>query len=89
MARQFESLEDAFTILSELGNPDWGAAFSFLASHPDTSNVMLETFRETLAEMGVEPSGNDPDTGEPVYTLDDVAKTLGVPTSELDAGSPD
>jgi hypothetical protein len=47
---------------------------------------MLETFAETLAEMGVVPSGVDAATGEPAYSLDDVARALGVPGAELDPG---
>ena len=47
---------------------------------------MLETFAETLAELGVAPSGVDPASGEPAYSLDDVARALGVPGAELDPG---
>lgn len=84
MNQNFVTVEDAFTALSNPQDPDWMAAFSFLASHPDTEKMMLETFQDTLKEMGVEPGGLDPQTGEPVYTLTDVARALGIPETELD-----
>lgn len=67
----------------------WGEAFRFLASQPETASLMLGTFRETLEQMGVEPSGADPVTGEPRYSLSDVARAAGVPESQLDVAITD
>lgn len=83
MTKTFESVEEAFLALSNPGDPDWMAAFSLLSAHPETSRMMLETFEDTLTDMGVEPGGVDPATGEPVYTLADIAKALGIPEAEL------
>ncbi len=67
----------------------WGEAFRFLASQPETASLMLGTFRETLEQMGVEPSGVDPVTGEPRYSLSDVAMAMRVPESQLDVAITD
>jgi hypothetical protein len=45
---------------------------------------MIETFRETLEELGIPPTGTDPVTGEPAYALADIARAMGV--SERDLG---
>ena len=44
---------------------------------------MLETFQDTLKEMGVEPGGMDPKTGEAAYTITDIARALGIPEADL------
>ena len=85
MTTTFDSIEAAFMTLSDPSRPEWGHAFRFLASHPDTAQLMLETFRETLEQMGVEPSGRDPATGAPAYALVDVARAMGVLEADLDA----
>jgi hypothetical protein len=86
MSSPFETLEQAIAALADPSDPNWGSAFGLLAGHPGTVQFMLETFAETLAEMGVIPSGVDPATGEPAYNLEDVARALGVPETELDPG---
>ncbi len=86
MSHTFENLEQAIAALADPSDPNWGGAFGLLAGHPGTAQYMLETFAETLAEIGVMPSGVDPVTGEPAYSLDDVARALGVPGTELDPG---
>jgi hypothetical protein len=48
---------------------------------------MLETFRETLAQMTVEPSGADPVTGESGFRLEDVACATGVPQADLNVAT--
>ena len=83
MNKTFDSPEEAFAALANPGSPEWAQAFTFLFTHPDTSGVMLETFRETLKEMGAESSGIDPHSGEPVYTLSDVSKALGIAETDL------
>lgn len=83
MTNPFDTLEEAFTALSDPSNPAWADAFGFLSGHPDTAQLMLETFRETLEQMGVEPSGIDPVTGEPGYRLEDVARAMGVSEADL------
>jgi hypothetical protein len=83
MSSPFDTLEQAIEALADPTDPNWGSAFGLLSGHPGTAQFMLETFAETLAEMGVMPSGVDPATGEPAYSLDDVARALGVPGSEL------
>lgn len=83
-SKPFDTLDQAIEALADPMDPNWGAAFGLLSGHPGTAQFMLETFAETLAEMGVAPSGVDPATGEPAYSLDDVARALGVPGSELD-----
>jgi hypothetical protein len=85
MTHSFSSVEEAFITLGNPSDPAWGAAFAYLSAHAETAELMLETFRETLEVMGVEPSGTDPATGEPSYGLRDIARTMGVPESELDA----
>jgi hypothetical protein len=85
MTTTFDSIEAAFTALSDPSRPDWGDAFRFLAAHPETAQLMLETFQETLEQMGVEPSGTDPVTGAPAYNLADVARAMGIPQADLDA----
>lgn len=87
MSDPFDSIEDALLVLANPQDPAWGEAFQLLASHPDTAELMLETFRETLRQLGVEPSGRDPQTGEPIYALDDVARALGLAAQDL-AGDP-
>jgi len=81
----FRTVEDAFRALADPSSPVWADAFGFLSEHPETAQFMLDTFRETLQQMGVEPSGTDPVTGEPGYGLADVARAMGVPEAELDA----
>ena len=44
---------------------------------------MIETFRETLEELGIPPTGTDPATGEPAYALADIARAMGVPERDL------
>ena len=78
-----EGVETAFEALSNPGSADWAQAFAFLFTHPDTSEMMLETFRETLQDMGAEPTGMDPRTGEAIYTLSDASRALGIAESEL------
>jgi hypothetical protein len=46
---------------------------------------MIETFQETLQQMGVEPTGADPTTGEPQFILANIARAMGVREKELDA----
>lgn len=84
MTQTFESMEQAFMVLANPQDPQWPAAFGYLASHPDTAKMMLEAFQDTLQDMGAEPSGLDPDSGEPIYTLKDVAQAMGIPETELD-----
>ncbi len=83
MNNSFESIETAFEALSNPGSPEWAQAFAYLFTHPDTSEMMLETFQETLMDMGAEPSGTDPDSGEPIFTLADVSKALGIAETDL------
>ena len=88
MTISFDSVEAAFMTLSDPTDPAWAEAFGFLAARPETSRLMIETFRETLEQMGVEPSGTDPASGSPAYNLADVAKAMGIPPGELEtAGS--
>jgi len=84
MTELFESIESAFLVLGDPGDPRWGAAFQFLSGHPETAVLMQETFRETLEQMGVPPSGTDPITGGPTYSMRDMAQALGVPQADLD-----
>ncbi len=84
MSHTFLSVDEALMTLGDPSDPAWGAAFAFLSSHAETAALMLETFRETLESMGVEPSGTDPATGEPAYGLSDIARAMGVPESDLD-----
>jgi hypothetical protein len=85
MSHRFSSTDEAFITLGNPSDPAWGAAFAYLSAHAETAELMLETFRETLEAMGVEPSGTDPATGEPSYDLRDIARAMGVPESDLDA----
>ena len=92
--QSFATVDDAFLALSNPESPQWAAAFSFLAAHPDTAEMMLETFRDTLEALGAEAGETDPLTGEPVYSLSDVARALGVPEADLgvavdEVGGPD
>jgi len=89
MSNPFETIDQAIAALADPADPNWGAVFGLLADHPGTAQFMLETFAETLAEMNMVPSGIDPATGEPAYSLDDVARALGVPGAELDDGEAD
>ncbi len=84
MSGLIETVEDALIVLADPANPSWADAFRFLSGHPDTARFVLETFQETLEQMGVKPSGTDPVTSEPRYRLEDVAGALGVPESDLD-----
>lgn len=69
--------------LSQPGNPQWAQAFAFLAAHPDTARMMLDAFQDTLRDMGAEASGVDA-SGEPMYSLMDVARAMGIDASQLD-----
>ena len=84
MSEKFGSIEEALAALANPGTPAWAEAFGFLARHPDSAALMLRTLRETLEQMGVEPSGTDPVTGEPGYSLADVARAMGIPEADLD-----
>ncbi len=84
MSSEFHSVEAAFQALADPGHPAWGAAFAYLAARPETAALMLETFRETLEQMGLPPSGRDPVTGEPMYELNDIAQAMGIPATDLD-----
>jgi hypothetical protein len=84
MTEPFDSIEAALMALSNPGSPDWGDAFRWLSSHPDTAALMQDVFRETLEQMGIEPSEIDPVSGEPSYSLADVARALGASEDELD-----
>ncbi len=86
MTYPFDSIEAAFEVLSDPSNEQWVQAFAFLFTNPKTSEMMLETFRDTLKDMGAEPGSIDPATGEPVYTLADVARAMGIPESDLSQG---
>jgi hypothetical protein len=82
MSTTFDSVEQAMLALADPAGGRWGEAFGFLAEHPETAALMLETFAETLAQMGVEPGAVDA-AGEPVYTLADVARALGIAEADL------
>lgn len=84
MLTMISSVEEAFQTLSDPSNPTWGAAFAYLSSHPETASLMIETFRETLEQMGVAPTGTDPASGEPSFSLRDIARALGVSETDLD-----
>lgn len=85
MATAFGSLEDAFAILAEPDHPRWAEAFSYLAMEPDAGQLLIEAFRDSLEEMGVEPSAQDPVTGEPAYALADIAAAVGVSAEDLES----
>jgi hypothetical protein len=81
------AFEDALEVIAEPADPRWLAAFALLSRHPETAGMVQEAFRETLEEMGVPPSGVDRRTGEPVFGLGTVARTLGVPEEALERGA--
>lgn len=83
------TIEDALLVLADPTHSAWSQAFRFLCDHPETAAVMLDTFRDTLAELGIAPSGTDPETGEPAYALGDVARAMGIPEADLDAAVSD
>jgi hypothetical protein len=83
MTSEIDSIEAAFMVLASPGSPDWADAFAFLSRHPRTARVMIETFRETLEQLGVEPTETDPVTGEPTFGLADVARAMGVSAEDL------
>lgn len=87
MTSPIDTPDQAFAALANPGDPNWGAAFALLASQPETAQLMLEAFAETLEQLGVVPSGIDPASGLPAYSLDDVTRALGVPMAELDPGA--
>jgi hypothetical protein len=80
----FASPEEAFEVLCDPSHPSWGEVFEYLLRHPQTSQVMVDSFRETLEQMGVMPSGLDPVTDAPVYILADVARAMGLAEEDLD-----
>ena len=84
MSESFATVQEAFGILADPADARWAEAFGFLAAQPETAQLMRETFRDTLREMGAEAGGVDPATGEPMYTLADVARALGIPETDLD-----
>lgn len=84
MTTHFSSIDEAFLALANPSSPGWSDAFRFLSDNPETAALMLDTFRETLEQMGVEPTGADPVTGEPGYSLTDVARAMGVPEDGLE-----
>jgi hypothetical protein len=83
------TIEDALLALADPTDPSWSLVFRFLCDHPDTAAIMLDTFRDTLAERGADPSGSDPQTGEPAYALGDVAPALGIAQANLDSAMDD
>lgn len=85
MSESFETIEDAFLALADPGNPGWADAFRTLTDNPDTAALMLDTFRDTLEQMGVKPSSANPTTGEPEYSFADVAGAMGVPETGLES----
>lgn len=95
MTARFASVEDAVQALSDPGSPAWGDAFAYLSCQPETASLMIETFRETLEELGIPPTGIDAGTGEPAYALADIARAMGVPERDMEqtvaaaAGAPD
>lgn len=84
MTEKFDSIEAAFMTLANPEDPEWADAFRFLSEHPRTTQMMVETFQDTLQQMGVEPTGTDPATGEPSFRLSDVARAMGVPEEDLE-----
>jgi hypothetical protein len=84
MSTKFDSVEAAFMTLADPRSPDWADAFSFLSRHPRTTQMVIDTFRESLEQMGIEPTGIDPATGEPTFGLSDVARAMGVPEEDLE-----
>lgn len=86
MSYQFPSPEAALAVLADQNDPQWGAAFAYLVAHPATAALMLEVFQETLDQLGVTPSGRDPTSDEPIYTLEDIALALGVSVKDIEPG---
>jgi len=84
MDQRFQSVEAAIAALATPSSPEWMAAFGFLAQHPETAELIVATFAETLEQMGVRPTGRDASTGEPVYRPEDVPLALGLPSSALE-----
>lgn len=78
MKQPFDTIEEAFLALVAPTSRAWAKAFRMLASNPEAAGLMLDTFGETLEQMGVAPSGADPDKGEPAFSLNDVARAMGV-----------
>ena len=87
MSAAFDSRDEALAALADPASPRWVAAFAYLASRTETVDLILETFGETLEQMGVAPSGQDPATGEPAYVLEDVAGAMGIPLADLGTAS--
>ncbi len=85
MHKKFSSVDEAFMVISDPNNPCWLEAFTFLSEQPETAQLMLKTFSDTLTEMGIEPSGIDEETGEAIYSIDDVAKAMGVSKEDMAA----
>ncbi|MCU0833359.1 MAG: hypothetical protein MUC77_02810 [Chromatiaceae bacterium] len=79
------TIEHALLVLADPTDAAWSQAFRFLCDHPETAGIMLDTFRDTLMELGIEPSATDPKTGEPTYALGDVARAMGIPEADLGA----
>ena len=46
--------------------------------------MMIETFTETLEQVGLEPTGTDFATARPACALADVERAMGVPQADLD-----
>lgn len=84
MSTKFDSVEAAFMTLADPRSPDWTDAFSFLSRHPRTTQMMIDNFRESLEQMGIEPTETDPVTGEPTFGLGDVARAMGVSEEDLE-----
>ena len=84
MEKDISSLQEAIDTLANPQDPNWGQAFAFLSRHPDTAAMMIETFRDTLAQMGLEASGVDSTTGQPAFSLADMARAMGVPAEQLE-----
>ena len=81
----FESMDELLLVLSDPSNPGWAEAFGYLSTNPETSELVMEVFQETLSQLGVEPSGRDETTGEAQYASADVARALGVPEDAFGA----
>ncbi|MEN8174871.1 MAG: hypothetical protein ABFS23_03855 [Pseudomonadota bacterium] len=84
MATSIDNPEAAFMALADPQNPQWAEAFAYLANQPETAQVIMDTFKETLQQMGVEPSGTSPATGEPSYSLADIARAMEIPAADLE-----
>lgn len=70
-------------VISDPSSPGRMEAFAFISKQPETAQLMIKTFSDTLVEMGIEPSGVDETTGEATYNVSDIAKAMGVPEDEL------